>query len=297
VTNDLDTLLTALYVEIDDHVARPRAGRGQRPKLTDAELICLAVAQVLLGFDSEHRWIRFPCCRLGHLFPYLPNQPGYHKRLRAAAPLLAAAISHLARVSPSWCDSLRLIDATPLPCAASRETVRRSDIAGSGSYGFCAAHTRYYWGFKLYLLSAPDGMPIAWCLADPKIGEREVCLDLLTIAVETGLLAPGSTVLADKGLAGRQMERYAADQIGVLLARPDRKDERRRFGNLAGIRQWIEAIYGTLKGQLGLERHGSRTPAGVFTRIAQRLLAMAACIWNNWRTGPQGKRTLISYDH
>src|SRR5664280_445203 len=192
MTEDLDTLLTALYVEIDDHVAPPRQGRGRRPRLTDAELVCLAVAQVLLGFDCEHRWIRFAYCRLGHLFRYLPNQPGYHKRLRAAAPLLAQAISHLARVSPSWCDSLRLIDATPLPCGASRETVNRSDIGGTGGYGFCASHTRYYWGLKLYLVTAPDGMPVTWCLADPKLGEREVCLDLLTIAVETGLVARAS---------------------------------------------------------------------------------------------------------
>jgi len=77
-------------------------------------------------------------------------------------------------------------------------------------------------------------------------------------------------VLADKGLAGRELEHYAADQIKVLLARPDRKDERRRFGNLGGMRQWVESVYDTLKDQLGLERHGSRTPAGVFTRIAQR---------------------------
>ncbi|MDT7677161.1 MAG: hypothetical protein QOD82_5063, partial [Pseudonocardiales bacterium] len=76
--------------------------------------------------------------------------------------------------------------------------MKRSPLAG-----YCAAHSRFYWGFKLYLLAAPDGMPIAWCLANPKIGEREVCLDLLTIAVETGRLRPGSTVLADKGLAGR----------------------------------------------------------------------------------------------
>src|SRR5664280_2399871 len=169
MTEDLDTLLTALCVEIDDHVAPPRQGRGRRPRLTDAELVCLAVAQVLLGFDCEHRWIRFAYCRLGHLFHYLPNQPGYHKRLRAAAPLLAQAISHLARVSPSWCDRLRLIDATPLPCGTSRETVNRSDIGGTGGYGFCAAHTRYYWGLKLYLVTAPDGMPVTWCLADPKL--------------------------------------------------------------------------------------------------------------------------------
>lgn len=84
MTNDLDTLLTALYVELDDHVIPRRVGRGRRPRLTDAELVCLAVAQVLLGVHSEHRWLRFAYCRLGHLFRYLPKQPDYNKRLRAS---------------------------------------------------------------------------------------------------------------------------------------------------------------------------------------------------------------------
>ena len=118
MTNDLDALLTALYVEIDDHVVPARRGRGRRPRLSDAELVCLAVAQVLLGFHAEHRWIiRFAQCRLGHRFRYQPKQPDYNKRLRAAAPLLAKAMTHLARVSPSWCDDLQLIDATPVPWA------------------------------------------------------------------------------------------------------------------------------------------------------------------------------------
>jgi hypothetical protein len=63
------------------------------------------------------------------------------------------------------------------------------------------------------------------------------------------------------------------------------------------MRQWVEAIFDTLKDQLSLERHGGRTPAGVFTRIAQRLLALAATIWHNWRIGATGKRSLIAYDH
>jgi hypothetical protein len=66
VTNDLDTLLTALYVEIDDHVIPPaRRGRGQPKQLADAELVCLAVAQVLLGARSEHHWLRLCYGRLG----------------------------------------------------------------------------------------------------------------------------------------------------------------------------------------------------------------------------------------
>jgi hypothetical protein len=83
--------------------------------------------------------------RLGHLFPYLPKQPGYHKRLKAAAPLLATVMDYLARECPSWHDQVRLIDATPVPCGASRETVKRSELAGWAAYGYCAAHSRWYW--------------------------------------------------------------------------------------------------------------------------------------------------------
>jgi Transposase DDE domain len=300
VTADLETLLTALYVLIDDHVLEPGRRRPGHPKqLSDAELVCLAVAQVLLGARSEHHWLRMCRARLGHLFPYLPKQPGYHKRLKAAAPLICQATTYLASLCPSWDDQLRLLDATPIPCGTSRQTARRSQLAGWANYGYCAAHSRWYWGLKLYLLATPDGMPVTWCLADPKIGERDVAEELLAHARDTGALRDQMIVLADKGLAGRAIERYAADQIHVLLARPDRKDEQRRFGNLAGMRQWIEAIFATLKDQLTLEHHRGRTPAGVFTRIAQRLLALAAAIWNNWRTHPAtpAKRTLTAYDH
>jgi len=99
-------------------------------------------------------------------------------------------------------------------------------------------------------------------------------------------------VLADKGLAGKDMERYAADLVKVLLVRPDRRDEPRRYGNLGGMRQWIESVYDTIKGQLDLERHGGWTPAGVLTRIAQRLLALAAAIRHNWATGTTDLRCL-----
>ena len=241
--------------------------------------------------------MRLCYARLGHLFPYLPKQPGYHKRLRAAAPLICKTMLYLATLCPSWAEGLRLLDATPVPCGTSRQTVKRSALAEWANYGYCAAHSRWYWGLKLYLLTTAEGMPVAWCLADPKLGERDVAAELLGHARDTGALRDQMIVLADKGLAGREMERYASDQIGVLLARPDRKDERLCFGNLAGMRQWIEAIIDTLKGQLDLERHGARTPCGVFTRIAQRLLAMAACIWHNWRTGVSDKRSLTAYDH
>ena len=298
MNTDLDTLLTALYVLIDDHVIEPGQRRPGHPKrLPDAELVCLAVAQVLLGARSEHHWLRMCYGRLGHLFPYLPRQPGYHKRVKAAAPLICQTTLYLATLCPSWEDDLRLLDATPVPCGTSRQTVRRSELAGWANYGYCAAHSRWYWGLKLYLLTTAEGMPVAWCLAGPKIGEREVAAGLLGFARDIGALRDRMIVLADKGLAGKELERYAAEEVKVLLVRPDRKDERHRYGNLGGMRQWIESVYDTAKDQLSLERHGGRTPAGVFTRIAQRLLALAACIWRNWSATTTGLRSLTDYDH
>src|SRR5918998_3955072 len=158
---------------------------------------------------------------------------------------------------PWWADDLRLIDATPVPCGRSRETVQRSELAGWANYGYCAAHWRWYWGLKLYLITTTEGMPLAWCLADPKLGERDVAEELFGHARDHGALRDGMIVLADKGLSGKQLEHFAADQIGVLLARPDRTDEKRRHGNLTGMHQWIEAIYDTRKDQLNLEGHGT----------------------------------------
>ena len=168
---NLDALLTALYVLVDDFLPR-RSGPGRPPQISDGELITLAVAQVLLDCPNERRFLRFARRRLGHLFPYIPEQPGYNKRLRALAPEIVACVTHLARLSPSVCDRLRLLDSTPVPCAASRETVKRSQLAGYASYGWSESHRRYFWGFRLMLLCAGDGMPIAFELVPANTPER-----------------------------------------------------------------------------------------------------------------------------
>ena len=251
---------------------------------------------MLLGYHSERRWVRHAHgdAALRAMFPYLPGQSGYHKRLKAARGLLCKAIRVLARVCPSGSDDLWITDATPVPCGTSRETVKRSDLAGHAGYGYCASYSRYYWGLKLYLVCAGDGMPIMWCLAHPKIGEREVVAALLEH--DQHLIRHGQVMLADKGFSGKDFAATTA-AAGIELLRPDRKDETYRNGNLGGVRQWIESVNQTLKGQLDLERHGGRTTHGVFTRVAQRLLAMAAGIWRNWATGAKAKRSLTAYDH
>jgi hypothetical protein len=291
----LDDLVIALYVTVDELLA-PRRGPGRPPKLSDAELLCLAIAQVLLGYRSERHWLRVVNNRLGHLFPYVCGQAAYNRRLRRAAPLVAQILHAVAVACPSWWDQWRLLDATPVPCGQSRETVKRSALAGHAGYGYDASHHRFYWGLKLYLLACPDGLPVAWCLANPTLGEREVAEVLLDQAARQQLLRPGQVILADKGLAGRAFAQVVAE-LDAVLVRPDRADEPARFGNLGGVRQWIEAIIDTLKDQLSLEQHGAHTIQGLWIRVAQRLLALATSVWFNWQLDAPVKRSLVAYDH
>ena len=119
---DLDTLLIALYVELTDRIIPSlglgRRGPGKPPEVTDAELVCLAVAQVLLRYDDERHWLRGAAARVGHVFPRLLAQSEYNQRLKRAAPLMEAALRWLADATPASAEMLRLMDATPHPVRA-----------------------------------------------------------------------------------------------------------------------------------------------------------------------------------
>lgn len=300
--NDLDTLATALYVTTDDHLkAHPhlspwRPKVGLTPRISDAELITLAVMQALLGHHNERRWIRYARARLRHLFPGIPHQSGYNKRLRKLSGTIQAVIAHLAADTGLWSDDVWIADSTPVECGRSRETVKRSDLAGFAEYGYCASHSRYFWGLRLHLLSTLDGLPVGYAITGAKADERETLHEIL---YQTPAPVPhGQTIMADKGYASRTFETGLAD-AGVTLLRPAKKDEAPRNGAvfLKPLRQRIESVFDTLKGQLGLEQHGGRTPQGVIVRVLQRLLALTAAIWHNHATGQPVLRSLTAYDH
>lgn len=299
---DLDTLVTRLYVTVDDllidhpHWAPERPAVGIAPKLTDAELVTLAVIQALLGFTSEARFIRHAHVHLTPWFSYLPDRPGYNKRLRRSGQLLQHVIAHLARSCPSFHDDIWLVDSTPVECGRSRETAKRSDLAGWAEYGYCASHSRYFWGLRLHLITTPSGLPIVYALAGAKTDERDTALDMIAFGE---LDTTGQTLIADKGYRRTSFE-TELNAAGITLIRPNLKTENPRPGRryLKAFRQIIESVNQTLKAQLDLERHGGRTRPGVCARILQRILALTAAIWHNETTNHPGPaRTLTPYDH
>ena len=223
----LDDLVIALYVTVDELV-EPRRGPGCRPRLSDAELVWLAVAQVLLGYHSERRWLRAVHGRLGTCSPTCvgrrPTTAG------CAAP-------------PPW---------SPSSWVPWRWPARRGVTSGG-----C-------WT-RLRSPAAPRGRrssAASWLAGPATLGRQ-----------------PSPLLLGPQAVCAGRSRRPAG---GVVPGQPQRRRE---------------AIFDTLKDQLGLERHGAHTIHGLWVRVAQRLLALAAGVWFNLRLAAPLKRSLVAFDH
>ncbi len=98
-----------------------------------------------------------------------------------------------------WFDNTRIVDSTPGPYAMPRPSAQRSELAGFASHGYCASHSRYVWGLRLYLVCTPSGTPILYALANAKLGEREVLAAMLEVDADLITQRDGNLLISDKG--------------------------------------------------------------------------------------------------
>ena len=181
--------------------------------------------------------------------------------------------------------------------AAPRETTKRSALAGWAQYGYCASHSRYFWGLRLHLVCTLHGLPVAVALTGAKADERQVLLDLLAVEPQLVAARPGQVLLADKHYYGREFETILAE-LEVRLLRPARK------GEPDGLVPAVQAAAAAdrvgqpdLQGPAGPGTTRRPHRPGVAVRVLQRILALTAAIWHNDKTGQPTLRSLIAYDH
>jgi IS5 family transposase len=175
--------------------------------------------------------------------------------LRTLVELISLVQQQLAR----WLDTggVRLADGTQLAVASYPGCQQRSEFAGFARYGYSKSQHRFVWGVRLVLLTDERGLPLGYTIVPANEKEYEPLADLLTGT-------PAEVVIADKGLWGRGYQaRLAADDIRLLT--PDRTRTAANIGrerSLASLRLVIESVFANLKGQMRLERHLAKTPAG-----------------------------------
>jgi signal transduction histidine kinase len=289
VDADLELLLISVFCTADDLL--PEARKNAQRRLSDAEVLTLCVAQVIMDLPSDRRFLRAARRQLGGLFPYLPTQSALHKRRAALRDTFDWLCGVFAGRSPGAHDPVVLLDSTPVEAGRSVDTARRSELADAAGYGYSRSHSRWFWGFRLHLACSPDGTPRAAILVGADRKEREIARTHLLPHIHRSC----HTIVADKGYAGRELAE-AAETLGITIIRPRRRDEpkTRQQLRLSTIRQRIESVFWTLKDLLSLERHGARTLHNLRARIGCRLLCLAACVHLNHQLG-RPTRSLAPY--
>jgi hypothetical protein len=286
MTADLETLVVAAYVFACELGTPRRLGRP--PKVTDEELIALAVAQAAMGVPSDPHFLGLVGKVLPGWFAHLPDQSQYNRRLRALTPKLVWVQQRLSALVATG--TLRIADGTLVGVANYAGCAHHSEFAGIAAYGYCPAKSQYLWGVRLVLLVDRTGLPCGYTLVAANEKEYEPVRELTTSQA-------GATLHADKGLWGRAYAETLRLQ-GIAIRTPDRvrtSDNLEREKGLARLRLVIESTIANLKCQMRLEQHLAKTPAGLVQRIAQRLLALTLGMLLNALAG-RPPRSLVAYD-
>jgi Transposase DDE domain len=286
MTASLETLVVAAYV-FADSLSIPRS--GPEGKITDKELIALAVAQAATGLPSDRQFLGMIGRLLAGWFPHLPDQTQYNRRLRRLVPHICAVQLMVAELIAEG--EIRLADGTLIACANYPGCASHSHLAGHASYGYCPSKSQFVWGMRLVLVADSKGVPVGYDLVGPKTGEERES------AFELAQAHPGSALFCDGGFWGAEYER-TLELIDVQLVTPDKhKLGQRPPAEVAKarIRLVIESVFSNLKGQMRLEHHLAKTIGGLAQRVAQRLLALTLGILCNLLTG-RPARALAAYD-
>ena len=285
MTASLETLVVAAYVfACSLSIPRP----GPAGKITDQELIALAVAQAMLGIPSDRQFLGQIARLLPGWFAHLPDQSQFNRRLRRLTPWMTTVQLMVAE----WIadGEIRLVDGTLIACANYPGCASRSEFAGHASSGYCPSKSQFVWGMRLVVISDIKGVPVGYDLVGPKTGqERDTALELA--AAHPGVW------FADGGFWGREYD-SSMQLLGVRLITPNKHRLGERAPSeiaKARIRLVIESVFATLKRQMRLETHLAKTLPGLVTRIAQRLLALTLGIYLNILLG-RAPRALAAYD-
>lgn len=260
----LETLVVAAYVfACSLSIPRP----GPAGKVTDQELIALAVAQAATGLVSDRQFLGTIGRLLPGFFPDLPDQSQFNRRMRRLTPWITTVQLGVAELIAAG--SVRLVDGTLLGCANYAGCASKSEFAGHGAYGYCASKSQWYWGMRLLLITDRRGTPLGYDLRPANENEREGVFRLATAH-------PDTLLFADAGHRGREHHDSLA-LIGVELIVPDKHKLGERPPSevaKARIRLVIESVFSTLKRQMRMEDHLAKTLPGLAQRIVQRLLAL-----------------------
>jgi hypothetical protein len=322
---DLDTFLVTLYVLVDDayqaHIAAHKPlRRGQPPRLSDSEVLTLAICQQWIG-ASERAFLRYVDTYWRSYFPVLLDQSAYNRRVRDLAGVLVHLVPLLADELLPALPGYQVLDGIAIPLACCCRGRRHRLFADEAAIGKGGSDRRWYYGVKAVVAVREDGVITGFVVGPASTEERWLYEHLLcwrsdprrapwTVAEAppshnagghvgpTGpiwpvdgaghVAAPSETLyLGDRGLVGRAWQAHWQQDYQAVIITPDDVPADPWLGRHghASHRQIIETVNQHLTDDLHLKFPRARTRWGLLARIAAKLAAFNLGIWLNRHFG------------
>ena len=171
---DVDTFLTVVYCVCDEVYQReigPQLGPrpGARPKLSDSEVLALAVLEQWHGHRCERCFLAYARRQWGAYFPGLTSQSAFNRRVRhlwaalcLLGPAVAREVSRYLGRSPTY----QVWDGVPVPLMRRCRGRRHRLFGDEADVGHGGSDKESYYGMHL-LAVANDQGTIDGCVVGP----------------------------------------------------------------------------------------------------------------------------------
>ena len=273
---NLSDFFLVTYVIIDDlyHQIAPDEIRFRRnyfqAKLSDSEVITIALVGELQGITSEKSWMGFVRKNYKHLFPNLCDRTRFNRTRRNLSSVIEAIRNQLGIYLGYANTKFLIVDSMPIPVCEFGRAHFTKCFKGLAGYGYCASKKKTYYGFKLHALVSFDGFITNIALTPAHIDDREALWELSPHNSD-------AIVLADKGYIGDSLAETLKNQGEMKLMALKRSNSKTPYPK--SIRNWIskhrrriETTFSQLVGQLNMDEVLAKSKSGLIARINTKLL-------------------------
>ena len=274
------TVLTTLFTIVDDvmkgsamiqdALKRP----GPAPKLTDSELVTIAIYQELIGEPREDHFFRLHQASLLTFFPGLNERSRSNRRKRDLwSVILAVRISLQIVLDALQLEETAVVDSAPVPCVGYKRSKASSDFVGTADYGVCSSKAMKYFGCKFHSVVSLTGVIRGFLVTPASPYDNQVLVELLDSCPHhlTSLLGDGA--FTDAALQGF-LEQYRGLQLlaPTKVNQPSKRSQQAQR-QLNRLRLICETVNAQLQEQLHLSKHYAKSTWGLVTRIAAKVTA------------------------
>ena len=247
---------------------------GPAPRLSDSELITIALYQELIGEPREDHFFRLHQASLQTFFPGLNERSRYNRRKRDLwSVILAVRVSLQLVLATLQLEETAAIDSAPIPCVGYKRAKAASEFVGTADYGVCSSKAMKYFGCTLHSVVSLTGLIMGFLLTPASPYDNQPVVELLDSFSHHLKRLLGDGAYNDATLQS-YLEQFRSLQLlapAKVNQAPKRSQSAQR--QLNRLRLICETVNAQLQEQLHLSKHYAKSTWGMMTRIAAKVTA------------------------